>query len=161
MYQDRRHIEHEAFSGNLLGIIATNALELGVDIGVLDAVVMLGFPKSLASFVSTFSVPVTLIVTAICQRQQTGRAGRRSRDSLAVLVADTLPIDQYYLNNPDELFDKPTEELIIDLESKVILESHLQCAGQEMPLSPDDELYFGPLTRELCETRLVKDKDGW
>ncbi|KAL6309039.1 P-loop containing nucleoside triphosphate hydrolase protein [Sparassis latifolia] len=142
---DRRRIEKEAFSGNLLGIVATNALELGVDIGVLDAVIMLGYPMGgIASF-----------------RQQAGRAGRRARDALAVFVADALPIDQHYVNNPDELFERPMEDLVIDVESKVILEAHLQCAGQEMPLSFEDEVYFGPLMKELCETRLVRDKEGW
>ncbi|OBZ75158.1 putative ATP-dependent helicase HRQ1 [Grifola frondosa] len=141
--EDRRRIENEAFSGKLLGIVATNALELGVDIGVLDAVIMLGFPMGgLASFVSSW-------------------AGRRARDALAVLVADALPIDQHYINNPEDLFDKPTNDLIVDLDSKVILEAHLQCAGHEMPLSLEDEKYFGPLTKELCETRLIRDKDGW
>ncbi|KAH9951273.1 DEAD/H helicase [Amylocystis lapponica] len=142
---DRRRIEKEAFSGNLLGIVATNALELGVDIGVLDAVIMLGFPMGgLASF-----------------RQQAGRAGRRARDALAVFVAEAWPVDQHFVKYPNELFDKPTEDLIIDLDNKVILEAHLQCAGQEMPLTLEDETYFGPLMKELCETRLAKDKDGW
>jgi DEAD/DEAH box helicase domain-containing protein len=95
------------------------------------------------------------------QRQQAGRAGRRARDSLAVLVADALPVDQHYVQAPDDLFDRPIEDLIVDLESKVILEAHLQCAGQEMPLSLEDDIYFGPLTKEICETRLTKDKDGW
>lgn len=76
-------------------------------------------------------------------------------------MADSLPIDQHYIQNPSELFDKATDDLVVDLESKVILEAHLQCAGQEMPLSLEDESYFGPLTKELCETRLSKDKDGW
>ncbi|EGO21629.1 hypothetical protein SERLADRAFT_451651 [Serpula lacrymans var. lacrymans S7.9] len=142
--EDRRRIENEAFSGNLLGIVATNALELGVDIGVLDAVIMMGFPYKIANL-----------------RQQTGRAGRRTRDSLAVLVADGLPIDQHYVNNPSDLFDKPIDDLIIDLESKVILEPHLQCAAQEMPLSKEDDVYFGPLLRELCDSSLIKTKDGW
>ncbi|KAI0928397.1 hypothetical protein AcW1_005652 [Taiwanofungus camphoratus] len=142
---DRRRIEKEAFSGNLLGIVATNALELGVDIGILDAVIMLGFPMGgIASF-----------------RQQAGRAGRRARDALAVFVADSFPVDQHYVNNPDELFDKHMNDLVIDLESKVILESHLQCAGHEMPLTLEDEKYFGPLMKELCEAHLIKDKDGW
>ncbi|KAH9930993.1 P-loop containing nucleoside triphosphate hydrolase protein [Fomitopsis serialis] len=142
---DRRKIEKEAFSGNLLGIVATNALELGVDIGVLDAVIMLGFPiGGLASF-----------------RQQAGRAGRRARDALAVFVADQFPIDQHYVKNPSELFDKPMNELVIDLDSNVILEAHLQCAAHEMPLMDDDEVYFGPSMREICETRLTRDKDGW
>ena len=78
-----------------------------------------------------------------------------------MLVADDMPIDQHYVFNPNELFDRPMDDLVVDLESKVILEAHLQCAGQEMPLSAGDAEYFGPLTKELCETRLSKDKDGW
>ncbi|KAH9854069.1 DEAD/H helicase [Lenzites betulinus] len=143
--EDRRRIEREAFSGSLLGIVATNALELGVDIGVLDAVIMLGFPMGgLASF-----------------RQQAGRAGRRARDALAVFVADSLPVDQHFVNHPEELFDRTTDDLVVDLDSKVILEAHLQCAGYEMPLTDEDEVYFGPSMKEICETRLVKDKEGW
>ncbi|KAF8126549.1 DEAD H helicase [Boletus edulis] len=142
--QDRRRIENEAFSGNLLGIVATNALELGVDIGVLDAVIMLGFPYGIANF-----------------RQQAGRAGRRARDSLAVLVADNLPIDQHYVQHPDDLFTKPMSDLMVDLDSKVLLEAHLQCAAHEMPLCKDDDVYFGPLLGELCDTKLSRDKDGW
>ncbi|EJF65709.1 P-loop containing nucleoside triphosphate hydrolase protein [Dichomitus squalens LYAD-421 SS1] len=143
--EDRRRIEREAFSGNLLGIVATNALELGVDIGVLDAVIMLGFPiGGLASF-----------------RQQTGRAGRRARDALSILVADALPVDQHYVNHPEELFDRATDELMIDLESKIILEAHLQCAAHEMPITAEDEVYFGGSMVEICEAKLTKDKEGW
>ncbi|THH10272.1 hypothetical protein EW145_g1433 [Phellinidium pouzarii] len=142
--QDRRKIEKEAFSGNLLGIVATNALELGVDIGVLDAVVMLGFPFGIASL-----------------RQQAGRAGRRARDALAVFVADSLPLDQYYVQNPDEMFDKGVDDLLIDLDSKVVLEAHLQCAAFEMPLIDGDSVYFGPQLHNLCEMRLKKDAEGW
>ncbi|TFK81693.1 DEAD/H helicase [Polyporus arcularius HHB13444] len=143
--EDRRRIEREAFSGNLLGIVATNALELGVDIGVLDAVIMLGFPMGgLASF-----------------RQQAGRAGRRARDALAVFVADALPVDQHYIHNPEELFDRSTSDLMVDLDGKVILEAHLQCAAHEMPLTEEDEKYFGPNMREICETKLEKDREGW
>ena len=97
----------------------------------------------------------------IPQRQQAGRAGRRARDSLAVLIADSSSIDRHYVNNPEELFIHPTSDLVVDLENKVILEAHLQCAGDEMPLSEEDEVYFGPLFREICETRLVKDNEGW
>jgi DEAD/DEAH box helicase domain-containing protein len=67
----------------------------------------------------------------------------------------------HILCNPENLFDKPVEDLVVDLDSKIIIEAHLQCAGHEMPLCADDEFYFGPLTRELCETRLRKDADGW
>ncbi|KAI0811238.1 P-loop containing nucleoside triphosphate hydrolase protein [Irpex lacteus] len=140
-----RRIEKEAFEGHLLGIVATNALELGVDIGILDAVLVFGFPHGgIASF-----------------RQQAGRAGRRAKDSLAVFVASDYPVDRHVVQHPEDLFDKPISELMIDLDSKVIIEAHLQCAGQEMPLSLEDEKYFGPLLREICETRLKKDDDGW
>ncbi|KAG2115190.1 DEAD H helicase [Suillus discolor] len=142
--EDRRRIEYEAFSGHLLGIVATNALELGVDIGVLDAVIMLGFPFGIANF-----------------RQQAGRAGRRSRDSLAVLVAEDLPIDRNYVKFPDKLYNQPMDDLTVDIESKVVIEAHLQCAAHEMPLSKDDAFYFGPSLGELCDSKLRKDKDGW
>ncbi|KAG2061268.1 DEAD H helicase [Suillus hirtellus] len=142
--EDRRRIEYEAFSGHLLGIVATNALELGVDIGVLDAVIMLGFPFGIANF-----------------RQQAGRAGRRSRDSLAVLVAEDFPIDRNYVKFPDKLYNRPMDDLSVDIESKVVIEAHLQCAAHEMPLSKDDAFYFGASLGELCDSRLRKDKDGW
>lgn len=80
---------------------------------------------------------------------------------MAVFIADSLPIDQHYVQNPNELFEKPADDLIVDLESNIILEAHLQCAGQEMPLSTADADYFGPLMVDICETRLSKDKEGW
>ncbi|KAI0317304.1 P-loop containing nucleoside triphosphate hydrolase protein [Amylostereum chailletii] len=141
---DRRKIEQEAFSGKLLGIIATNALELGVDIGVLDAVIMLGFPSNVASL-----------------RQQIGRAGRRARDALGVLVTSGDPIDQYYLSHPDDIWEKPVDDLIVNLDNATIVEAHLQCAAFEMPMRKEDQKWFGPLTVQLCEERLEKDRDGW
>ncbi|KAF9070382.1 P-loop containing nucleoside triphosphate hydrolase protein [Rhodocollybia butyracea] len=141
---ERRQIEHDAFTGHLLGIVATNALELGVDIGALDAVLMLGFPVNIASF-----------------RQQAGRAGRRKRDSLVVFVAEALPIDQYYMSNPNELFDEGTDDLIVDLENKIILEVHLQCAAHEMPICSQDKQYFGPLLKGICQEKLHRDGEGW
>lgn len=80
---------------------------------------------------------------------------------MAVLVPDGLPVDNHHMEHADDLFDKPVDDLVVDLDSKVILEAHLQCAGFEMPLCGDDEFYFGPHTLELCETRLRKDKEGW
>ena len=65
------------------------------------------------------------------------------------------------MNNPGDLFDKPTNDITIDLDNKFVLESHLQCAAHEMPMSLDDEKWFGLLTKELCETKLVKDEEGW
>lgn len=78
-----------------------------------------------------------------------------------MFVAERFPIDQHYVQNPNELFDKAADDLVVDLESKVVLEAHLQCAGQEMPLSKADTYYFGPLMVDICETQLAQDKDGW
>ena len=143
--QDRRRIEKEMFEGKLLGIIATNALELGVDIGSLDAVVMVGFPYTIANL-----------------RQQSGRAGRRNKDSLSVLVGDAFPTDQWYMNNPDEIFTKPNAELQVDLENMLVLEGHIQCAAYEMPVQPEkDKVYFGENLKEICDERMIKDALGF
>lgn len=143
--QDRRRIEKEMFEGRLMGIVATNALELGVDIGSLDAVITLGFPYSISNL-----------------RQQSGRAGRRNKDSLSVLVADNYPADQHYMMNPDELFTRPNCELQIDLANELILEGHLQCAAFEMPIHPEeDSVYFGKQLPDLAATRLIKDESGF
>ena len=157
---ERRKIEQEAFSGRILGLVATNALELGVDIGVLDAVIVCEFPASLSSFVGSPIVPSPRALTS-SQRQQIGRAGRRARDSLAIFVAGGGEADSRYSTYPDDLFDKPTPELIVNLESEMVIEAHLQCAAFEMPLSSDDTCWFGPLTTQICETKLVRDKEGW
>jgi DEAD/DEAH box helicase domain-containing protein len=95
------------------------------------------------------------------QRQQIGRAGRRARDSLAIFVANQCGSDCHYVNYPDDLFDKPTSDLVVNLESPLVIEAHLQCAAYEMPLSGDDAYWFGPLTTTLCETKLIRDKEGW
>ncbi|KAI5287366.1 hypothetical protein KEM52_001623, partial [Ascosphaera acerosa] len=142
--QDRRQIERDMFEGRLLGIVATSALELGVDIGSLDAVVSHGFPFSIANL-----------------RQQSGRAGRRNRDSLSVLVGDVVALDQHYMRNPDEIFTKPNCELQVDLSNELILESHLQCAAHELPVDVErDEQYFGKLLHELAPSRLDRDDAG-
>ena len=139
--QDRRKIEKEMFDGKLMGIIATNALELGVDIGSLDAVITVGFPYTIANL-----------------RQQSGRAGRRNKDSLSVLVGDCFATDQYYMDNPDEIFTKPNCELQVDLTNMLVLEGHIQCAAFEMPIRTDeDQIYFGKQLPEIAEERMVKD----
>ncbi|KAH7384806.1 DEAD/DEAH box helicase-like protein [Cadophora sp. MPI-SDFR-AT-0126] len=143
--QDRRQIESEMFEGKLMGIVATTALELGVDIGSLDAVITVGFPYSISNL-----------------RQQSGRAGRRNKDSLSVLVGDCFPTDQYYMQNPDEIFTKPNCELQVDLQNLLVLEGHVQCAAYEMPIRPDeDSVYFGKLLPELAEERMIKDELGF
>ncbi|OTB06312.1 hypothetical protein M426DRAFT_55551 [Hypoxylon sp. CI-4A] len=143
--QDRRRIESEMFEGKLLGIIATTALELGVDIGTLDCVITLGFPYTIANL-----------------RQQSGRAGRRNKDSLSVLVGDCFPTDQHYMQNPDELFTKPNCELQVDLNNMLVLEGHIQCAAYEMPIKPiEDSVYFGKDLEKIAAERLVKDDLGY
>lgn len=143
--QDRRRIEGEMFDGKLMGIVATTALELGVDIGTLDAVITVGFPYSIANL-----------------RQQSGRAGRRNRDSLSVLLGDCFPTDQHYMQNPDEIFTKPNCELQVDLQNMLVLEGHIQCAAYEMPIRPDEDAqYFGKNLQEIVEERLIKDELGF
>ncbi|RYP76093.1 hypothetical protein DL771_001917 [Monosporascus sp. 5C6A] len=143
--QDRRRIENEMFEGKLLGVVSTTALELGVDIGTLDCVITLGFPYTIANL-----------------RQQSGRAGRRNKDSLSVLVGDCFPTDQYYMENPDELFTKPNCELQVDLENMFVLEGHIQCAAYEMPIRPvEDAQYFTKDLTKIAEERLVRDDLGY
>lgn len=143
--QDRRRIESEMFGGKLMGIVATTALELGVDIGSLDAVVTMGFPYTIANL-----------------RQQSGRAGRRNRDSLSVLVGDCFPVDQYYMQNPDEIFTKPNTELQVDLTNDLVVEGHVQCAAYEMPIQPEeDKKFLGKTLPEICSTRLSYDPMGF
>jgi len=143
--QDRRQIEKEMFDGKLVGIIATNALELGVDIGSLDAVITCGFPYSIANL-----------------RQQSGRAGRRNKDSLSVLLGDSFPTDQFFMENPDEIFTRPNAELQVDLSNMLVLEGHVQCAANEMPIRiPEDIKYFGELLPTVAEERMRKDAQGF
>ncbi|MHB8085014.1 MAG: DEAD/DEAH box helicase [Dehalococcoidia bacterium] len=146
---DRREIERELFSGRLLGAVATNALELGIDIGDLDATVITGYPGSIAS-----------------AWQQAGRSGRRGEKSLTFLVAQNNPLDQYFMNNPDFFFGKPFENALINWENGNILKPHLLCAAWERQLDESDASYFGdPLAPAIAELeeegRLRKVGDRW
>lgn len=142
--QDRRRIEKEMFSGHLLGVVATNALELGVDIGSLDAVVIVNFPHSISNL-----------------RQQSGRAGRRNKDSLSVLVGGGYPVDQYYMNHPEDIFNKPDKRLVVDIDNPLVLLPHLQCAAHELPLHVERDIqYFGPSLPDLVQ-QLVRDDTGF
>ncbi len=125
--QERREIEQALFRGQLLGVTATNALELGVDVGQLDATVQVGYPGTIASL-----------------WQQAGRAGRGTRRSLSILVGLDNPLDQYFMRHPQELFGRPHEHALIDPDNPYILERHLPCAAHEHPLSSEDERLFGP-----------------
>ena len=122
---ERRAIEDELFSGRLRGVVATTALELGVDIGGLDACVLNGFPGTIASL-----------------WQQAGRAGREAQQSLAVLVAGQDQLDQWLMANPREVFTRPPEPAVINPANPFVLGPHLACAAFELPLSWADEAYW-------------------
>ncbi len=132
--RERREIEEKLFGGELLGVCSTNALELGIDVGSLDAALIVGFPGTLCSL-----------------WQQAGRAGRRQDESLAILVAYDDPIDQYLMRHPDFVFDRPLEQALIDPENPHILAAQLGCAAFELPLSPDELPAFGAVAPQVVE----------
>lgn len=119
--QERREIERGLRNGKIRGVVATNALELGVDIGELDAAVLAGYPGTIAS-----------------TWQQFGRAGRRNDVSVGVLVASSLPLDQYIVKHPVYLFERPPEHALINPDNLTILAEHLRCAIYELPLGREE-----------------------
>jgi len=121
---ERRRIEKGLRNGEILGVVSTNALELGIDIGRLGVSVMAGYPGTITS-----------------SWQQAGRAGRRSDVSVAVLVASSAPLDQYIINHPEYFFEQPPESGIVDPNNLIILMSHIKCAAFELPF--DDDEKFG------------------
>jgi DEAD/DEAH box helicase domain-containing protein len=130
--EDRRRIERRLFSGDLLGVVATSALELGIDVGGLDAALLVGFPGTIAS-----------------TWQRAGRAGRGVTPALAVLIAQDDALDQYLVRHPDYLFERPCEHAIVDPENPYVLARHLRCAAAELPLVDADAALFGERTRQL------------
>lgn len=153
------------FSGELVGIISTTALELGVDIGSLDAVITGNYLAHFTCVLSSrtdFSLVVGFPYTLPGLRQQAGRAGRRNKDSLAMLICDPFPLDQHYARNPEEIFSSPYTKLSLDLENPIVLEAHIQCAADEMPMhSIEDQVYFGPCLPQICVERLIVDGEGY
>jgi DEAD/DEAH box helicase domain-containing protein len=121
----RREIERRLAEGDLLGVSATNALELGIDVGLLDAVISVGFPGTVASL-----------------RQQWGRAGRRGR-GLAVLVASEDGLDQFFMREPDKLLGRRVEAAILDHANPRVLAGHVRAAAYEAPLTDDDAALLG------------------
>jgi DEAD/DEAH box helicase domain-containing protein len=124
--QQRREIERRLAEGELLGVSATNALELGIDIGLLDVVISVGFPGTVASL-----------------RQQWGRAGRRG-SGLAVLVASEDGLDQFFMREPDKLLGRRVEAAILDHASPRLLSGHVRAAAYEAPITDDDASTLGP-----------------
>ncbi len=148
--EERRLIESRLKEGLMKGVVSTNALELGIDIGSLDAVIIAGYPGTMMS-----------------TRQQAGRAGRKGGDSLAVLVALANPLDQYFMHHPKNFFSRSHEHAIIDTGNPYIVSGHLLCAAAELPLREEsDPKYFGDsftgLLPELESSDLIrKTSRGW
>jgi DEAD/DEAH box helicase domain-containing protein len=133
--KERREIEQALFKGKLLAVSATNAMELGVDIGGLDAVVMNGYPGSIASFF-----------------QQAGRAGRGDREGIAIWVARDDPLEQYLLREPQRLLHGTPESVCVHTSNPHILANHLKCAAYERPFSPTEvREAFGDTALDLAE----------
>ncbi|MDO5712162.1 MAG: DEAD/DEAH box helicase [Micrococcales bacterium] len=147
--EERRELEDRLRSGQLRGLAATSALELGIDISGLDAVVMAGWPGTR---------------TALWQRA--GRAGRSGRSSLTVLLAGDDPLDHYLVRHPEAVLDHPVEACTLDPANPYVLRPHLAAAAAEVPLRNVDAAVFGstmrPLADELTERGLLRRRrDGW
>ncbi len=138
---ERREIESDLFDGRLRAVVATTALELGIDVGGLDACVLNGFPGTIASL-----------------WQQAGRAGREGQESVAVLVAGNDQLDQWLMANPQEVFTRPPEPAVINPANPYVLLPHLACAAYERPLTPDDERWWGDLLEEGVRRLVIDDQ---
>ena len=135
---DRRETEGRLFAGDLLGVTTTNALELGIDVGSLDAALINTFPGTLASF-----------------RQQSGRAGRTKDTSLVTLIGGQDALDQYFMHHPEELFSRPPEVAVINPDNPQVLDAHASCAAYELPLRTSDREFLGDDLEESVN-RLVQ-----
>lgn len=122
---ERRRIEKGLATGSLLGVISTSALEMGIDIGYLDVCLLVGYPG-----------------TVINTWQRGGRVGRSGRESLVVLLAKPDALDQYFMKNPGDLFDRPYEAAVLDPDNPFVVDAHLPCAAAEMPLTLGDGRYW-------------------
>ncbi len=139
----RREIEEKFKRKEILGISSTNALELGIDIGSLDATISSGFPGTISSF-----------------KQQIGRSGRGSDLSISTFVPMQNPLDLFYVHNHDQLFGNIQEEILITLKNKYILKNHMCCAAKEIPISKNEYQKFGIEEQKLfddCIEELISD----
>jgi DEAD/DEAH box helicase domain-containing protein len=145
--EDRRAIEKAFFHGKLIGVTATNALELGIDVGGLEATILTGYPGTIAS-----------------TWQQAGRAGRGQEEALTVLIALNDPLEQYLVNHPHYFFSRRVEQAVVDVDNRRILAAHLACAAYELPLRADELALFGPraagVVADLEERGVLQNRQG-
>jgi DEAD/DEAH box helicase domain-containing protein len=139
--EERREIEHALASGKMRGVISTSALELGIDIGGLDVCILVGYPG-----------------TMVTTRQRSGRVGRKTQDSLVILVAGADALDQYFIKHPPEFFGRALEVAVVDPENPYVVKAHLPCAAQELPLSATDEPFFDLKAHQPEIDELVKER---
>ncbi|MBM3241621.1 DEAD/DEAH box helicase [Candidatus Poribacteria bacterium] len=146
--EDRREIEKRLFNGELMGVSTTPALELGIDVGSLEGCIIVGYPGTRASFF-----------------QQSGRAGRKERDSIAFLIGLDTSVNQYIMTHPEYIFEKPIEQAVIDPDNPFVVTQHLRCATHEMALSEEEVNEFGPYAEtvlKVLEANLkVKQINGY
>lgn len=149
--RERREIEQRLFRGDLLGVVSTSALELGIDIGGLDVCILAGYPGTIAS-----------------TWQRAGRVGRHGEDSVIFMVGLHDALDQYFMRHPEAFFRKSIEAVVIDPDNPAFLRKHLPCAAQEIYLREDDAIYNMPAIRPVIdelvtagELNLGKRGDIW
>jgi DEAD/DEAH box helicase domain-containing protein len=152
MPEERRHIEKALANGDLLGVVSTSALEMGIDIGFLDICLLVGYPGTI---MNTW--------------QRGGRVGRSGRESMVLLVAKPDALDQYFMKHPNELFERSFEAAVLDPHNPNVVEAHLQCAAAEAPITFDDERFWpqdfqvrlGKLEREGALVRTAEGEPTW
>jgi DEAD/DEAH box helicase domain-containing protein len=148
MPQERRDIERRLAEGELLGVVSTSALEMGIDIGYLDVCILVGYPG-----------------TIINTWQRGGRVGRAGRESMIILIAKPDALDQYFMKHPDDLFGRSYEAAILDPHNPYVVEAHLPCAADESPLTLADGRFWpenlhGHLEKLELEGRLTRTAEG-
>lgn len=138
--EERRALEAGLRSGALRGVAATNALELGIDVSGLDAVLLAGWPGTTASL-----------------WQQAGRAGRAGQEALVVFVAADDPLDTYLIGHPEAIFGKPVDHVVLDPSNVHVLAPHVAAAAAELPVTLDDSSYFGPQLPEVLDALVARN----
>ena len=146
--EERREIEKRLFQEDLMGVVSTSALEVGIDVGALDACILVGYPGSI---LSTW--------------QRAGRVGREDRESLIIMIALEDALDQYFMKHPDDFFKRSYETAILDVDNSVILKSQLRCGASELSLTEKEENLFGqrmiPSLKELTrEGKIFESGEG-